>query len=188
MKRSINMNKSGIHLVFFFICAGITIFSALSPIVVGQRMGPGMMYGYGPGYGINTTGSQTGYGPGYLMGPWMMYGYGPGYGINTTGSQTGYGPGYLMGPGMMYGYGPGYGINTTGSQTGYGPGYLMGPWMMYGYGPAYGMGPEVMYGYYGYGAGNSTSIADEISKLASLKKEGLITQDEYAKLKNRLIG
>jgi hypothetical protein len=159
MKRSINMNKSGIHLVFFFICAGITIFSALSPIVVGQRMGPGMMYGYGPGYGINTTGSQTGYGPGYLMGP-----------------------------GMMYGYGPGYGINTTGSQTGYGPGYLMGPWMMYGYGPAYGMGPEVMYGYYGYGAGNSTSIADEISKLASLKKEGLITQDEYAKLKNRLIG
>ena len=48
-------------------------------------MGPGMMYGYGPG----------GYGPG------MMYGSGNG----------GYGPGMMNGsgngPGMMYGYGPG---------------------------------------------------------------------------------
>lgn len=42
-----------------------------------QPYGPGMMGGYGPGYG---------YGRGYMMGP-------------------GYGPGYMMGPGMMYGYG-----------------------------------------------------------------------------------
>jgi len=47
-----------------------------------NNMGPGMMGGYGPGYG---------------MGPGMMGGYGPGYG----GMMGGYGPGYGMGPGMM---------------------------------------------------------------------------------------
>jgi Spy/CpxP family protein refolding chaperone len=46
-----------------------------------NNMGPGMMGGYGPGYG---------------MGPGMMGGYGPGYG----GMMGGYGPGYGMGPGM----------------------------------------------------------------------------------------
>ena len=102
------------------------------------------------------------YGPGYYqpwqMGPGMMYG--PGYGY-----------GYGFGPGMMYGYGPGYVSNTTGFQTGYGPGYWMGPWMMYGYRPS-----------------NSTSVADELSKLDALRKEGAITQDEYNKLKLQLIG
>jgi len=52
-------------------------------------MGPGMMYGYGPGGGYSLG----------WMGPGMMNGYGPG---------GGYGPGW-MGPGMMGGvpYGPG---------------------------------------------------------------------------------
>ena len=55
------------------------------------QMGPGMMGGYGPGYGMGP-GMMGGYGPGYGMGPGMMGGYGPGYG---------------MGPGTMGGYGPG---------------------------------------------------------------------------------
>jgi hypothetical protein len=123
----IRMSKSGIVLAVVLICIGMTIAPS-----AGQRIGPGMMYGYGPGDGSNATGFQAGYGPGYGMGPWMMYGYGPGYGFNTTGFQTGYGPGYGM-----------------------------GPWMMYGYGPSY-----------------PTSIADELSKLDALRKEGAITQDE----------
>lgn len=61
--------------------------------------GPGMMGGYGPGWGMGP-GMMRGYGPGYMMGPGMM-----GYG--------GYGPGAMMGPG--YGYGPG--------MMGYGRGY-----------------------------------------------------------------
>lgn len=95
--------------------------------------------------------------------PWMTYRYGPG-------QQTGYGPGYWMGPQMMYGYGPSYGINTTSPQIGYGPGYWMGPQMMYGYRPS-----------------NPKSIADELNKLAALKKDGLITDNEYAQLKSQLI-
>lgn len=47
----------------------------------GYGMGPGMMGGYGNGYGA---------GGGYGMGPGMMGGYGGGYG-------------YGMGPGMMWG-------------------------------------------------------------------------------------
>ena len=50
-------------------------------------MGPGMMGGYGPGYGMGPGMMGGGYGPGYGMGPGMMGG--------------GYGPGYGMGPGMM---------------------------------------------------------------------------------------
>jgi len=73
-------------------------------------MGPGMMGGYGPSYGMGP-GMMGGYGPGCGMGPGMMHGYG------------GYGPGYGMGPGMMGGYG----------------GYGMGPGTMGGYGPGYGM-------------------------------------------------
>jgi len=73
-----------------------------------------------------------------------------------------------MGPGMMYGYGPGYGINATNPQAV----YWMGPGMMGGYR----FGPS------------SISIADELSKLAYLKKEGAVTQDEYNELKNKLIG
>jgi hypothetical protein len=106
---------------------------------------------------------QMTYSPAYSSGyyqPWQMgpgMMYGPGYG-------------YGYGPGMMYGYGPGYSSNITGSQAGYGPGYWIGPGVMYGNGPS-----------------NSTSIADELSKLDALKKEGAISQDEYNKLKNRLI-
>lgn len=54
------------------------------------------------------------------------------------------------------------------------PGYYQ-PWQM---------GPGMMYG---YGPSNSTFIADELSKLDDLRKEGVITQDEYNKLKTRLI-
>jgi len=79
-----------------------------------QRGGRGYGPGYGPGYG------GPGYGPGYYgMGPGMMGGYGPGYGYGMgPGMMGGYGPGYgmgpgmmggMMGPGMMGGYGPGYG-------------------------------------------------------------------------------
>ncbi len=77
--------------------------------------GPGMMGGYGPGYGMMGPGMMGGYGPGYgMMGPGMMggYGYGPGM-------MRGYG-GYGMGPGMMRGYG-GYGMGP--GMMGYGPGY-----------------------------------------------------------------
>jgi len=56
--------------------------------------GPGMMGGYGPGYGPGNM--MGGYGPG------MMGGYG-------SGSAPAYGPG------MMGGYGPGYGPGMMGS-------------------------------------------------------------------------
>ena len=65
-----------------------------------QGYGPGMMGGYGPGYGMGP-GMMGGYGPSYGMGPGMMGGYGPGYGM---------GPGGGYGRGMMGGYGPGYGM------------------------------------------------------------------------------
>lgn len=97
-----------------------------------QPYGPGMMGGYGPGYGM----MGGGYGPGY--GPSMMGGYGPGYMMGP-----GYGGGY--GPGMMGGgYGPGYGPSMMG---GYGSGNMMGPGYGGGYGPGMmgGYGP----GYYG---------------------------------------
>ena len=72
-------------------------------IWMGGRMGPGMMYGGGYGYGMGggmMGGRGYGYGRGHGMDPGMMGGYGRG----------GYG-GYEMGPGMMgpgYGYGPQY--------------------------------------------------------------------------------
>lgn len=47
-------------------------------------MGPGMMEGYGPGYGMGW-GMMGGYGPGYGMGPGMMGGYG-GHGMMGFGS------------------------------------------------------------------------------------------------------
>lgn len=67
--------------------------AAGTPPPAGYRMGPGMMGGYGPGYG-------QGDGPGYgsRMGPGMMGGYGRGYG---------------MGPGMMGGFGPGFGMGRA---------------------------------------------------------------------------
>ena len=67
------------------------------------QWGPGMMGGYGPGYG-GGPGAMGGNAEGY--GPGMMGGYGPGNGMGT-GMMGGYGPGNGMGPGMMGGYGPG---------------------------------------------------------------------------------
>ena len=61
------MTNSEITRAAFLICAGIAVSSMIMPIVIGQRMDPGLMYGYGPGYGINATGPQAGYGPGYGM-------------------------------------------------------------------------------------------------------------------------
>lgn len=76
-----------------------------------QYYGPGMMGGYGPGYGMmGGYGCCGGSGQGYGMmggyGPGMMRGYGPGYGMmggNGPGMMGGYGAGPMMG-----GYGPGY--------------------------------------------------------------------------------
>jgi hypothetical protein len=139
-----------------------------------ETSGSGLVYS-------NATDHQTGYGPGYGMGPWMMYGYAPGYNINATGTPTYYG--YWMGPWMMYGYAPGYNINATGTPTYYG--YWMGPWMMYGYAPGYNInatGSQL-----GYGSSYRASIADELKKLADLKKLGTITENEFNQLKNRLI-
>jgi Spy/CpxP family protein refolding chaperone len=73
------------------------------PALASGQGGPGMMQGYGPGYGMGP-GMMQGYGPGYGMGPGMMQGYGSGYGMGP-GMMQGYGSGYGMGPGMMYGYG-----------------------------------------------------------------------------------
>jgi len=57
--------------------------------VMSQPYGPGMMGGYGGGWGMGP-GMMGGYGGGWGMGPGMMGGYGPGGGA---------------GPGMMRGYG-----------------------------------------------------------------------------------
>ena len=60
--------------------------------VQAQPYGPGMMGGYGPGWGMMY--GNDGYGPGC----------GPGCGYGPGGMMRGYGPG----PGMMRGWGPGY--------------------------------------------------------------------------------
>lgn len=89
--------------------AGAAVVIAHGYPAIAQPYGPGMMGGYGPGYGMMGGGCGPGYSPG------MMGGYGPGM-------MGGYGQGWTMGPGMMGGYGAGWG-------GGYGPG------MMGGYGP-----------------------------------------------------
>jgi Spy/CpxP family protein refolding chaperone len=80
-------------------------------------MGPGMMGGYGPGYG-QGQGYGPGYGPGYGMGPGMMGGYGMGPGMmGDYGMGPGMMGGYGMGPGMMGGYGGyGYGLDLSAEQ------------------------------------------------------------------------
>jgi len=65
--------------------AGANLYAAEPSSDWQSGMGPGMMGGYGPGYGMGP-GMMGGYGQGYGMGPGMMGGYGSGYG---------------MGPGMM---------------------------------------------------------------------------------------
>jgi hypothetical protein len=65
------------------VCLGIAAVNA--PSQAQPYYGPGMMGGYGGGYGPGY-GMMGGYGHGYMMGP--GYGQGDGYG-----------------PGMMYGYG-----------------------------------------------------------------------------------
>jgi Spy/CpxP family protein refolding chaperone len=64
----------------------------------GHMMGPGMMGGYGQGWGPGQG----------MMGPGMMGGYGQGWGMGP-GMMGGYGQGWGMGPGMMGGYGWGKG-------------------------------------------------------------------------------
>jgi Spy/CpxP family protein refolding chaperone len=80
------------YLQIFSIVMAASLFGVVSNLSAAEaasdrqnNMGPGMMGGYGPGYGMGP-GMMGGYGPGYGMGPGMMGGYGPGYG---------------MGPGMM---------------------------------------------------------------------------------------
>ena len=115
------------------LAAGLALIAAGS-IQAQPYYGPGMMRGYGQGYGM----MGGGYGPGMMMGPGYGGGYGPGmmgmmgYGMMGPGMMGGYGPGMMMGPGMM-GYGGGYG-----------PGMMRG----YGYGPGM-MGPGYGGGYYG---------------------------------------
>jgi hypothetical protein len=94
MLEMIIMTKFGIMPAALLICIGFTLFSLIAPAAVGQRMGPGMMYGYGPGYSTNATGPQAGYGPAYGMTPVMIYEFMPVYSANATGSQAAYRPGY----------------------------------------------------------------------------------------------
>lgn len=83
-------------------------------------MGPYAGYGewergYGPGYGE----WGPGYGPGPGMGPGMMGGYGPGWGHMRYGMGPGMMRGYGWGPGMRgYGFGPGadYGLDLSDAQ------------------------------------------------------------------------
>ena len=72
---------------FFVLVLAASLFGAAASLYADEPApdwqndtGPGMMEGYGPGYG---------------MGPGMMGGYGPG------GMMGGHGPGYGVGPGMM---------------------------------------------------------------------------------------
>ena len=69
---------------------GAVALAVESPSQAQPYYGPGMMGGYGGGYG-----------PGYGM----MGGYGGGYGHGYM-MGPGYGQGDGYGPGMMYGYGP----------------------------------------------------------------------------------
>jgi Spy/CpxP family protein refolding chaperone len=77
------MMKNHLHISSIVLAASlfgvVANLSAAEPPSDSQR-GPGMMGGYGPGYGMGP-GMGYGYGPGYGMGPGMMGGYGPGYGM-----------------------------------------------------------------------------------------------------------
>ena len=100
--------------------AAIAITAGLAMHASAQPHGPGMMGGYGPGYGMMGGGYGGGYGPGYGMMGGGGYGPGPGWGMMGGGygphwgmmgyGRGGYGPGY----GMMGGYGPGYGPGAQG--------------------------------------------------------------------------
>jgi len=72
------------HLRIFSIVLAASLFTAVATLSAAEPpsdwqggMGPGMMGGYGPGYGMGP-GMMGGYGSGYGMGPGMMGGYGPG--------------------------------------------------------------------------------------------------------------
>jgi hypothetical protein len=89
------MFKSRTLQLALLLCASIALFSLIAPAAVGQRMGPGMMYGYGPGYSANTTGSQQpGYGSGLGTSPLIMNDFMPAYGANAAGPQAIIGSGY----------------------------------------------------------------------------------------------
>ena len=84
------------------LAVGLSAYAVTASAQGAPGYGPGMMDGYGPGYGGNH-GPMQGYGPGYHM---------RGYGAGNY-RQHGYGPGYHMrgyGPGMMQGYGYGHGM------------------------------------------------------------------------------
>lgn len=93
------------HLRIFSVVLAALLFGGMANFAVADSdsawggRGPGMMGGYGPGYG---------------MGPGMMGGYGPGYGMGP-GMMGGYGPGSAMGPGMM-GYGDYRDLNLSREQ------------------------------------------------------------------------
>jgi len=62
----------------FSIVMAVSLFGAMANVRAAEpapdwqgNMGPGMMGGYGPGYGMGS-GMMGGYGPGYGMGPGMM--------------------------------------------------------------------------------------------------------------------
>ena len=66
---------------------GAAVAAAAILAATAGAQGPGMMGGYGPGYGMGP-GMMGGYGPGYGMGPGMMGGYWRGYGaLNLTEEQ-----------------------------------------------------------------------------------------------------
>ena len=71
--------------------------AALALVTSLLMAGPAMSQPYGPGM-------MGGYGDGWGMGPGMMGGYGGGWGMGP-GMMGGYGPGGGMGRGMMGGYG-----------------------------------------------------------------------------------
>jgi Spy/CpxP family protein refolding chaperone len=80
------------HLRIFCIVMAATLFGAMPNLSAAEPasdwqndMGPGMMGGYGPGYGMGP-GMMGGYGPGYGMGPGMM-GWGNYRGLNLSEDQ-----------------------------------------------------------------------------------------------------
>jgi Spy/CpxP family protein refolding chaperone len=80
------------HLRIFCIVLAASLFGAIANLSAAEPpsdwqngMGPGMMGGYGPGYGMGP-GMMGGYGPGYGMGPGMM-GWGNYRDLNLSADQ-----------------------------------------------------------------------------------------------------
>jgi Spy/CpxP family protein refolding chaperone len=80
------------HLQIFSIVLAASLLGAIANLSAAEpdsdwqnSMGPGMMGGYGPGYGMGP-GMMGGYGPGYGMGPGMM-GFGNFRGLDLSAEQ-----------------------------------------------------------------------------------------------------